>query len=71
MGNLDLASILKALRGERAQIQSELANLDKAIAVLGELSVTTLTPDGALRNEPSPLLPVERSPRLRSCGGRR
>jgi hypothetical protein len=47
MGNLDLASILKALRGERAQIQSELAKLDKAIAVLGELSVTTPTPDGA------------------------
>lgn len=40
--------MLKTLRGERAHAQKELAKLDKAIAVLSELSGTnsTLSPNG-------------------------
>lgn len=46
MKNLELAGTLKMLRGERIQVQSELAKLDKAIAVLRELSPTNSTPNG-------------------------
>jgi hypothetical protein len=49
MGNLELAGTLKMLRGERAQTQKELAKLDKAIAVLRELSGTRATPNGHLK----------------------
>jgi hypothetical protein len=44
MGNLELASTVKMLEGQRAQTQKELAKLDKAIAVLRELSGTNSTP---------------------------
>jgi hypothetical protein len=38
MGNLELASTVKMLEGQRTQVQKELAKLDKAIAVLRELN---------------------------------
>jgi hypothetical protein len=38
MGNLELASTVKMLQGQRAQTQKELTKLDKAIAVLRELN---------------------------------
>jgi hypothetical protein len=48
MASLDLSDTLKTLQGERAGMQKELAKLDKAIAVLSELSGTnsTLSPNG-------------------------
>jgi hypothetical protein len=45
MGNLELAGTVKMLRGQRAQVQKELVKLDKAIAVLRELSGTNSTPN--------------------------
>jgi hypothetical protein len=44
MGNLELASTVKMLEGQRAQVQKELVKLDKAIAVLRELDGTDSTP---------------------------
>ena len=44
MGNLELAGTVKMLQGQRAQTQKKLAKLDKAIAVLRELSGTNSTP---------------------------
>jgi len=44
MGNLELAGTVKMLQGQRAQVQKELAKLDKAIAVLRELSGTNSMP---------------------------
>ena len=44
MGNLELASTVKMLEGQRAQTQKELVKLDKAIAVLQELNGTDSTP---------------------------
>jgi hypothetical protein len=44
MGNLELASTVKMLQGQRAQTQKELVKLDKAIAVLQELNGTDSTP---------------------------
>lgn len=44
MGNLELASTVKMLVGQRAQTQKELVKLDKAIAVLRELNGTDSTP---------------------------
>jgi hypothetical protein len=44
MGNLELTSTVKMLQGQRAQVQKDLAKLDKAIAVLRELSGTNSTP---------------------------
>jgi hypothetical protein len=44
MGNLELASTVKMLEGQRAQTQKELAKLDKAISVLRELDGTSSTP---------------------------
>jgi pantoate kinase len=44
MGNLELAGTVKMLQGQRAQVQKELMKLDKAIAVLRELSGTNSTP---------------------------
>ncbi len=44
MGNFELAGTVKLLQGQRAQVQKELAKLDKAIAVLRELSGTNSTP---------------------------
>jgi hypothetical protein len=49
MGNLELAGMLKMLRGDRAQIQEELAKLDKAIAALRELSGTGVTGNGIFK----------------------
>jgi hypothetical protein len=48
MGNLELAGTVKMLQGQRAQTQKELVKLDKAIAVLRELSGTnsTTSPNG-------------------------
>jgi hypothetical protein len=43
MGNLELAGTVKMLQGQRAQVQKELTKLDKAIAVLRELSGTNST----------------------------
>jgi hypothetical protein len=37
MASIDLSGTLKALKGERAKVQEDLAKLDKAIAVLGGL----------------------------------
>ena len=44
MGNLELAGTVKMLQGQRAQVQKELTKLDKAIAVLRELSGTNSAP---------------------------
>lgn len=44
MGKIEIADMLKTLRGERAHAQKELAKLDKAIAVLRELSSSNSTP---------------------------
>jgi hypothetical protein len=44
MGNLELASTVKMLQGERVKAQKELTKLDKAIAVLRELSGTNSAP---------------------------
>jgi len=44
MGNLELASTVKMLQGQRAQTQKELVKLDKAIAVLRELDGNDSTP---------------------------
>jgi hypothetical protein len=48
MESLELAGTVKMLQGQRVQVQKELAKLDKAIAVLRELSGTnsTLSPNG-------------------------
>ena len=45
MANIDLAGTLKALQGEREQKQTELAKLDRAIAVIRELAGTEPTPN--------------------------
>jgi len=44
MGNLELASTVKMLEGQRAEVAKELVKLDKAIAVLRELNGTSSTP---------------------------
>jgi len=44
VGKLELASTVKMLEGQRAQVQKDLTKLDKAIAVLRELSGTNSTP---------------------------
>jgi len=44
MGNFELAGTVKMLQGQRSQMQKELAKLDKAIAVLRDLSGTNSTP---------------------------
>jgi hypothetical protein len=44
MASLDLSDTLKTLQGERAGMQNELTKLDKAIAVLSELSGADSTP---------------------------
>jgi len=44
MGNIELAGTVKMLQGQRVQVQKELAKLDKAIAVLRDLSGTNSTP---------------------------
>ena len=47
MAGIELGVTLKALRGERAKVEGELAKLDKAITVLEELSGTnTVTSNG-------------------------
>jgi len=47
MAGIELSGTLKALRGERAKIQGEVAMLDKAITVLEELvGSNTGTPNG-------------------------
>jgi hypothetical protein len=47
MTSMDLGGAFKALNSERARVNSELAKLDKAIAVLKELSGTdTPSPNG-------------------------
>jgi hypothetical protein len=46
MASLDLAGTLKTLQGERAQIQKQLTNLDRAIAVIRELAGAEPTPNG-------------------------
>jgi hypothetical protein len=44
MGNLELTGTVKMLQGRRAQVQKELVKMDKAIALLRELSGTNSTP---------------------------
>jgi hypothetical protein len=44
MGTLELTGTVKMLEGERAKAQKELAKLDRAIAVLRELSGTNSAP---------------------------
>ena len=46
MASLDLTGTLKTLQGERAQKQTELTKLDRAIAVIRELAGTEPTPNG-------------------------
>jgi hypothetical protein len=50
MGNLELTSTVKMLQGQRAQLQKDLAKLDRAITVLSELSMpgtlSTPSPNG-------------------------
>jgi hypothetical protein len=43
MATIEIADVLKTLQGERAHIQKNLAKLDKAIAVLREVSSTNST----------------------------
>jgi hypothetical protein len=43
MENFELTTTIKMLQSQRAQAQKEVAKLDKAIAVLCELSGTELT----------------------------
>ena len=50
MGNLELAGTLRTLKGERAQVQTKLSTLDKAIAVLQELAGTNMTSNGRRTN---------------------
>lgn len=45
----ELAGALKALTVDRARLQKELANLDKAISILRKLSVVTPSPSGRRR----------------------
>jgi hypothetical protein len=40
MENVELTDTLKALKGQRDKLQNQLAKLDKAIAVLGDLSAS-------------------------------
>ena len=44
MARIEITEIIKTLQTERAQTQKELAKLDKAIAVLRELSGTNSAP---------------------------
>jgi hypothetical protein len=44
MANLELASTVKMLEGQRAQTQKEIVKLDRAIAVLRELNGADSTP---------------------------
>ena len=44
MESLELAGAVKMLQGQRVQVQKELVKLDKAIAVLSELSGTNSAP---------------------------
>ncbi len=44
MESLELAGTVKMLQGQRVQVQKELVKLDKAIAVLRELSGTNSAP---------------------------
>jgi hypothetical protein len=47
MPSIELSGTLKALKGQRANVQSELVKLDKAITVLEDLTRTsTITPNG-------------------------
>jgi hypothetical protein len=46
MVNLDLAGTLKTLQGERAQTQTKLTKLDRAIDVIRELAGTEPTSNG-------------------------
>jgi hypothetical protein len=46
MASVDLAGTLKALQGERAQRQTELDKLDRAIAVIRELAGPEAAPHG-------------------------
>jgi hypothetical protein len=47
MASIDLGGTVKALKGERVRVMSELAKLDKAITVLEGLSRTSVTtPNG-------------------------
>jgi len=47
MAGIELSGTLKALKGERAKVQGELAKLDKAINVLEELvGINTVTSNG-------------------------
>ena len=53
MASIDLGGTLKALKGERARVQQDLAKLDKAITVLEGLSGTSDTlPKGHGRKGP-------------------
>jgi hypothetical protein len=46
MGNLDLSATLATLHGERSRALKELAKLDRAIAVIGELGGSNSTLNG-------------------------
>ena len=46
MTSIDLGGTLKVLKGERVRVHSELAKLDKAIAVLRDLAGTEPTSNG-------------------------
>jgi hypothetical protein len=47
MASIELSGTLKALKGQRANVQGELAKLDKAITVLEDLTRTsTITTNG-------------------------
>jgi hypothetical protein len=43
MGGLELGETLRTLEGERAQVRTNIATLDKAISVLRELAGTNST----------------------------
>jgi hypothetical protein len=47
MASIELSGTLKALKGERAKVQGELAKLDKAISVLeGLFGTSSVTSNG-------------------------
>ena len=59
MASIDLGGTLKALKGERAKVHQDLTKLDKAIAVLKELSGQARRAKWPRGNGPSQPPPAE------------
>jgi hypothetical protein len=67
MGTIEIADMLKTVQGHA---QKELARLDKAIAVIRELSGTKVDDSRQTESTLCPLPHVGTSQRRKSCGGR-